>query len=79
MLAVVLYRLFLHPLAKYPGPRFAAITDWYSVYHCWIGDRHIDLYRLHLKHGQFDHPNAAQQSVNFNEPQAYTIQARSYA
>ena len=51
LLSVVIYRLFFHPLAKYPGPVFAAITDWYSVYHCWIGDRHLDFYRLHRKYG----------------------------
>ncbi|KAL8770192.1 MAG: hypothetical protein Q9209_004034 [Squamulea sp. 1 TL-2023] len=33
------------------GPRSAALTDWYTVYHLFIGDRHIDFYNLHRKYG----------------------------
>ncbi|KAF1959200.1 cytochrome P450 [Byssothecium circinans] len=48
---VVTYRLMLHPLSKFPGPFFGKITDWYSIYHCIQGDRHLNFHRLHLKHG----------------------------
>ncbi|OAG08363.1 cytochrome P450 [Paraphaeosphaeria sporulosa] len=45
------YRASLHPLARYPGPWWAALTDWYTVYHIMKGDRHIDFYHLHEKYG----------------------------
>jgi hypothetical protein len=50
--ALALYRVFLHPLAKYPGPLLGRITDWYSVYHAVLEDRHWDLYQLHIKYGK---------------------------
>lgn len=47
------YRLTLHPLAKYPGPLLAKLTSFYGVYHAYLGDIHLDLQRLHEKHGDF--------------------------
>ena len=50
---IIIYRLYFHPLSHYPGPFWARFTDWYTVYHCYIGDRHLDFYRLHLKYGSY--------------------------
>ena len=51
-MSVALYRLYLHPLAKHPGPLLGRITDAYSIYHALHGDRHIDFYRLHKRYGR---------------------------
>ncbi|KAF2681132.1 cytochrome P450 [Lentithecium fluviatile CBS 122367] len=48
---VILYRLYLHPLADYPGPLIGRITDFYSVYHCLKGDRYLDFLDLHNRYG----------------------------
>lgn len=64
--SVIIYRLTLHPLAKYPGPFLAKITDWYNVYHAWKGDRHLELWRIHQVYGDVVRfgPNSA--SINTN-------------
>lgn len=32
LVASAVYRLYLHPLRKFPGPRLAAIAGWYAAY-----------------------------------------------
>jgi len=51
-------------LAKYPGPLLGKLTEWYSVYHAYIGDRHIDFYHLHEKYGPI--VRFAPNGVSFN-------------
>ncbi|XRM37371.1 hypothetical protein ABZX51_000846 [Aspergillus tubingensis] len=53
IVGLVLYRLYLSPLAKFPGPRLAAATGLYEFYYDVIRDGqfvwHIE--RLHQKYG----------------------------
>src|SRR5882757_2924468 len=52
------YRLYLHPLSKFPGPRLAACTYWYEFYHDLIagpfpGQGVFNIERLHKRYGKF--------------------------
>lgn len=52
--SLVFYRLFQHPLARYPGPKLAAITRWYEGYYDVIqnGQYTFKLRELHDKYGE---------------------------
>ncbi|KAK4442620.1 Isotrichodermin C-15 hydroxylase [Podospora aff. communis PSN243] len=63
---LVVYRLFFHPLAKYPGPLLAKLTDAYMLYYAWRGDRHLEFWRLHEKYGRFVRFGPNSLSVNSN-------------
>lgn len=49
----VLYRLTLHPLSRFPGPRIAAVTNLYAVYYDLISDQSLikHLKELHDTYG----------------------------
>ena len=61
---LAVYRAFLHPLAKYPGPWLAKITELYPLYHSIVGDRHLTFWKLHEKHGNIIRYGPNQLSVN---------------
>ncbi|KAF9063712.1 cytochrome P450 [Rhodocollybia butyracea] len=68
---VALYRLFFHPLRKYPGPVLAAFTEGYEMYYNIVkgGGLVIQIEKLHKIHGPVIRigPN----TLHFNYKQAY--------
>ncbi|CAN9351746.1 unnamed protein product [Alternaria alternata] len=49
----VVYQRFLHPLAKFPGPFFASLTDLWQVSEFLSLKQPYNLTALHEKYGQF--------------------------
>lgn len=51
---VILYRLTWHPLAKFPGPKWAAVTSAYEFYYDAIkgGQYTFEIIRMHKKYGR---------------------------
>ena len=50
-ISYILYNLYIHPLARYPGPLLGCISPLYDLYHAYIGDKHLLLYHLHNQYG----------------------------
>jgi hypothetical protein len=52
--SLYLYRLFFHPLARYPGPKLAAATNWYEFYYDVIqeGGFTHQIQELHKQYGK---------------------------
>lgn len=69
---VVFYRLYLHPLSKFPGPKFAAVSSLYHFYYDVVagGEMLSNLAELHKVYGPVVRygPN----SLHFSERSAYS-------
>jgi hypothetical protein len=56
---VYVYRITLHPLARFPGPKLAALTFWYETYFdVWPHDGRYtwQIQKLHEKYGSVTSP-----------------------
>lgn len=53
IVGVAIFRLFLHPLSGFPGPKLAALTTWYEGYYDVVkkGRFTFHLETLHKKYG----------------------------
>jgi len=60
-------RLVLSPLAKIPGPKIAALTQWWMIYHEFNGDRTVTIHKLHEKYGPV--VRVAPHEVSFTSPE----------
>jgi hypothetical protein len=53
LVGLVIYRLYFSPIAKFPGPKLAAVTSWYEFYHDAIrhGQYTFEIAEMHKKYG----------------------------
>jgi hypothetical protein len=52
IIALAIYRLRFSPIAKFPGPKLAALTLWYEFYHDVIrGGQYV--FRINELHEQY--------------------------
>jgi hypothetical protein len=51
--AIIIYRLYFHSLAGFPGRKLAAATGWYEFYYDVIkgGQFYREIKRMHDKYG----------------------------
>ena len=58
LLAGAVYRLRFSPLAKFPGPKLAALTLWYEFYYDVVkkGRYSWEIGKLHEKYGKILEP-----------------------
>ena len=54
LLSIGVYRLFFSPLARFPGPKLAALSNWYEFYYDVIreGQFTFHIQALHQKYGK---------------------------
>lgn len=68
LLVYIVYYRYLHPLAKYPGPPLASITNLWKTYHLWNLHLPHTLVRLHEQYG--DVVRVGPNDLSFRNPDA---------
>ena len=54
LVTLIVYRLYFSPIAKFPGPKLAAVSRWYEFYYEVVlrGQFTFHVLELHKKYGR---------------------------
>jgi hypothetical protein len=54
LISLAIYRLYFSPIAKFPGPKLAALTKWYEFYYDVVlqGQFTYRIQEMHKKYGK---------------------------
>ncbi|PTB66041.1 cytochrome P450 [Trichoderma citrinoviride] len=68
---LTIYRLWFSPLAKFPGPKFAAASFWYEFYYdYWLDGKYLfEIEKMHKKYGPIVRVNPDELSIH--DPEFY--------
>lgn len=55
VLGGAIYRLYFSPIARFPGPKLAALTYWYEFYYDVVKDGQyiFQIEKLHKRYGRW--------------------------
>lgn len=67
---LAIYRLYLHPLADFPGPKLAALSKWYEFYYevVLVGQFTFHIQELHKKYGKLSQLYTYREHGSSNSP-----------
>jgi hypothetical protein len=77
-LIVYIYRVTLHPLAKFPGPMLAGASFWYEFYYDVWPRKYRYMWKideLHKKYGEFESEVYTSTKTAINRPTATVYNA----
>ena len=75
--SLVVYRLYFHPLAKFPGPKYASISRWHEFYYEVVkkGQFTFKVQEYHKRYGRFG--SATVPSTTLDLPVNVSIKGQS--